>query len=37
VRNLIEEAEKSQDCPTTRLIGGTSADTTNVWPKSRHN
>jgi len=37
VRNLIEEAGKSQDCPTPRLVGRPIADTTNVWLKSRHN
>jgi hypothetical protein len=38
VRNLIEEAGKSQDCPTPRLVGRPSADTTNVvWPKNQHN
>jgi hypothetical protein len=29
VMNLIEEAGKSQDCPTPRLIGRPSAATTN--------
>ena len=37
VRNLIEEAGKSQDCPTPRLVGRPSVDTTNVWLKSHHN
>ena len=37
VRNLIEEAEKSQAATITRMIGGTSAATTNVRPKSHHN
>jgi len=30
VRNLIEEAGKSQDCPTPRLVGRPSAAATNV-------
>jgi len=30
VRNLIEEAGKSQDCPTPRLVGRPSAVATNV-------
>jgi len=38
VRNLIEEAGKSQDLPTPRLVGRPSAAATNVLRlKSRHN
>jgi len=38
VRNLIEEGEKSQDCPAPRLVGRPSADATNVvWLNSCHN
>jgi len=38
VRNLIEEARKSQDHPTPRLVGRPSAAATNVlWLKSHHN
>ena len=38
VRNLIEEAGKSQDCPTPRLVGRPSVAATNVLGlKSRHN
>jgi len=38
VRNLIEEAGKSQDHPTPRLTGRPSAATTNVvWLESHHN
>ena len=38
VRYLIEEAGKSQDCPTPRLVGRPSADATNVvLLKSHHN
>jgi len=38
VRNLIEEAGKSQDRPTPRLIGRPSAATTNVVQlECRHN
>ena len=38
VRNLIEEAGKSQDSPTPRLVGRPSAAATNVlWLESRHN
>ena len=38
VRNLIEEAGKSQDRPNPRLIGRLSAAATNVlWLESRHN
>jgi len=37
VSNLIEEAGKSQDCPTPRLVGRPSAATTNVLRlESRH-
>ena len=38
VRNLIEEAGKSQDCPTPRLVGRpSSAETNVVWLESHHN
>ena len=38
VRNLIEEAGKSQDCPTPRLVGRPSSAATNVVRlESRHN
>jgi len=38
LRNLIEEAGKSQDCPTPRLVGRPSAAATNVLRlESRHN
>jgi len=38
VRNLIEEAGKSQDHPTPSLIGRPSAVAANiVWLESRHN
>jgi len=38
VRNLIEEAGKSQDCPTPRLVGRPSAAATYVLRlESRHN
>ena len=38
VSNLIEEAGKSQDCPTPRLVGRPSAAATNVVRlESRHN
>jgi len=37
VRNLIEEAGKSQDCPTHRLVGRPSSAETNVVRlESRH-
>ena len=38
VRNLIEEAGKSQDLPTPSLVGGPIVAATNVvWLKSHHN
>jgi len=38
VRNLIEEAGKSQDCLTLRLVGRPSAAASNVlWLESHHN
>ena len=38
VRNLIEEAGKSQVCPTPSLVGRPSAAAANVvWLESRHN
>ena len=38
VRNLIEEAGKSQDHPTPSLVGRSSVAATNtVWLKSQHN
>jgi len=38
VRNLMDEAGKSQDCPTPRLVGKPSAGATNVLRlKSHHN
>jgi len=36
VRNLIEEAGKSQDCPTSRLIGRPSVAATNVSRLESH-
>jgi hypothetical protein len=37
VRNLIEEAGKSQGCPTPSLVGRPSAAAANVQLKNRHN